>query len=78
MPHVAYALGRATGPAVVRNRLRRQLRSIVRSSNQNLPSGWFLIGADNRATALSFAELTTQTEELLRRGAEKALRKAGQ
>jgi ribonuclease P protein component len=75
MPHVAYALGRATGPAVVRNRLRRQLRSIVRSHDVALPAGWFLVGADARATAMTFGELATLTADLLHRGVDKATAK---
>ena len=75
MPHVAYALGRSTGPAVVRNRLRRQLRSIVRSVGPHLSPGWYLIGADARATAMSFSDLSAETGELLRRAVDKAERR---
>jgi ribonuclease P protein component len=75
VPHVAYALGRATGPAVVRNRLRRQLRNIVRSNDAALPGGWFLIGADARATSMTFAELSLLTADLLHRGVDKATAK---
>ena len=75
MPHVAYALGRSTGPAVTRNRLRRQLRSIVRPLGSELAPGWYLLGADSRATTMNFAELSTQTDELLRRAVDKAQRR---
>ena len=77
MPHVAYALGRSTGSAVVRNRLRRQLRSIVRPAASRLSPGWYLLGADSRATSMSFAEISAQTDELLRRAVDKAQRRAG-
>ena len=77
MPHVAYALGRSTGPAVVRNRLRRQLRNIVRPAGPRLSPGWYLIGADSRATTMTFAELSSQTDELLRRALETAERRMG-
>ena len=75
MPHVAYALGRSTGPAVTRNRLRRQLRSIVRPAGSELSPGWYLLGADSRATLLSFADLSAQTTELLRRAVDTAERR---
>jgi ribonuclease P protein component len=39
---VAFAIGRALGPAVVRNRLRRRLRMLLTSAA--LPPGWYLFG----------------------------------
>ena len=70
---MAYALGRATGPAVVRNRLRRQLRAVVAASHTNstVQSGWYLIGADSPATALGFAELSARVPELMNSAAAK-------
>jgi ribonuclease P protein component len=46
-PRVAYALGRGVGGAVVRNRVRRQLRHAVADEQRGagLPPGWYLIGA---------------------------------
>lgn len=46
-PRVAYALGRGVGGAVVRNRVRRQLRHALAAEARGagLPSGWYLIGA---------------------------------
>lgn len=66
-PHVAYALGRATGPATVRNRLRRQLRAVVANADRDaaVAPGWYLLGADAPATTLSFGELTLRVPELL-------------
>jgi RNase P protein component len=52
---VAYALGRAIGPAVVRNRLRRQLRSLL--AGAALPPGLYLIGAQPAAAQRSRSEL---------------------
>ena len=64
-PQVAFAIGRATGNAVTRNRLRRRLRAILRSSPE-LPTGLMLIGAGRPAVELTFDELTIKTQRLLR------------
>ncbi|WP_133870840.1 ribonuclease P protein component [Ilumatobacter fluminis] len=65
---VAYSIGRACGPAVTRNRLRRRLREIVRHLDQRepLPPGLLLIGAKPTATELTFDQLRTEIEQLLR------------
>ena len=54
-PRVAYALGRAIGPAVARNRLRRRLRAML--STIELPPGLYLIGAQPIAAQRSTSEL---------------------
>ena len=69
--HVAYALGRPVGAATVRNQLRRRMREIVRAEADNLSPGWYLIGADSPAVALSFQELSARLPELLGRAAAK-------
>ena len=56
-PRVAFAIGRRVGPAVVRNRLRRQLRSCVREAASSLPPGAYLIGVAPDAIHLSFEDL---------------------
>jgi len=56
-PRVAYAIGRGTGGAVVRNRLRRRLRAILSEHEQILAPGAYLIGARPHAAGLSYAEL---------------------
>lgn len=55
-PQVAFAIGRPVGTAVVRNRLRRRLRALVQS--EQLPNGWFLLGARPGAGELTFEQLT--------------------
>lgn len=72
-PHVAYALGRATGPAVVRNRLRRQLRAVMADADRTseVSPGWYLVGADAAAVSLSFFELSTRVPDLLNRAVTK-------
>ena len=54
-PQVAFAIGRAVGSAVRRNRLRRRLRVILASCD--LPPGLYLIGARVPACEHTFAEL---------------------
>ncbi|MEO7557355.1 MAG: ribonuclease P protein component [Acidimicrobiales bacterium] len=54
-PRVAYAIGKAVGPAVVRNRARRRLRAIA--GELELPAGAYLIGISPEGAAVSYAEL---------------------
>lgn len=54
-PQVAFAIGRATGSAVQRNRLRRRLRAVLRDCE--VPPGLLLIGASARANERTFEEL---------------------
>lgn len=44
VPHVAFAIGRVHGSAVTRNRLRRQLRELLRNVSDRLIPGLYLIG----------------------------------
>ena len=62
-PRVAYALGRALGPAVVRNRLRRRLGASLR--NISLPPGLYLIGAQPTAAQRSRSELLFDLDRLV-------------
>ena len=62
-PRVAFALGRALGPAVVRNRLRRRLRVLLSASS--LPAGLYLVGATPAAVERSFDALRTDLSRLL-------------
>jgi ribonuclease P protein component len=56
-PRVAYAIGRRTGGAVVRNRIRRRLRAIIREARSQLGPGAYLFGATAAATSLSYEDL---------------------
>lgn len=57
---VAYAIGRKVGPAVVRNRLRRRLRSAVREldrSDGGLAPGAYLVALRPQAAHRSYDQL---------------------
>ena len=62
-PRVAFALGRALGTAVTRNRLRRRLRAIL--GEIDVPFGIYLIGATPAAPELTFDELGSTTTSLI-------------
>lgn len=67
-PRVAFAVGRALGPAVTRNLLRRRLRSLLQSaeSSGQLPPGEYLFGGYPVIAARSFAQLRADMQALLR------------
>ena len=64
---VAFALGRALGPAVTRNQLRRRLRALLREAdaNRELPAGMLLLGAKPPATELTFEALRLEFRSML-------------
>lgn len=53
----AYAVGRKVGGAVVRNRLKRQLRAIMAVEAAQLPPGMFLVRVAPDAASLDFSRL---------------------
>jgi ribonuclease P protein component len=65
---VAFALGRALGPAVTRNLLRRRLRSICRTltATGELPPGLLLIGASPESVELTYDQLESELRSMLR------------
>jgi ribonuclease P protein component len=56
-PRCAYAIGRAVGGAVVRNRLRRRIRGVLATLDPPLPVGDYLVGATPAAACLTSAQL---------------------
>ena len=64
-PRVAYAVCRAVGNAVERNRVRRRLRALARSHAAELAPGWYLLGADARFLPLGAPEAEHQFSSLL-------------
>lgn len=64
-PQVGYALSRSFGNAVRRNRLRRQLRELVKTRETLLPAGIYVFGASPRASHTAFARLATDLDGLL-------------
>jgi len=64
-PRVAYAVGRSAGGAVVRNRIRRRLRSVSREAGPLLRPGAYLVGAHAGVSSLSYRELRATVCEAL-------------
>jgi ribonuclease P protein component len=64
-PQVAFAIGRAVGSAVSRNRLRRRLRAVLASSD--VPPGLYLVGARVPACEHTFADVERSVADLLRK-----------
>lgn len=64
-PCVAFAIGRATGNAVTRNRVRRRLRAILDASD--VPPGLMLIGVQPRVVELTFDQLSAIVAQLMSR-----------
>ena len=64
-PHVGYALGRGYGSAVRRNRLRRQLRELVKTRETAMQAGVYVFGASPRAHGTAFDELGRHLDSLL-------------
>jgi len=57
-PRVAYAIGRSTGNAVVRNRIRRRLRAALQADVAHLrPGAAYLVGAGPAASEYTVSEL---------------------
>jgi len=56
-PRLAFAIGRQVGTAVVRNRLRRRLRSLFAALAPGLPPGTYLLSAGPAAATLDHGEL---------------------
>lgn len=65
---LAFAIGRAIGPAVVRNRLRRRLRAIVAACAAEpggVPAGAYLFIARPGLATVDFAELRSRVTTVI-------------
>jgi ribonuclease P protein component len=70
-PVVGYAITRAAGSAVDRNRIRRRLRAAVERNEPALERGAaYLFGADRRVLHAPFPELDRAVRDLLRAQSE--------
>ena len=70
-PRVAYAIGRRTGSAVDRNRIRRRLRGAVQHCRADLAPGHaYLFEADRTVLTMPSASLTESVARLLRNAAK--------
>jgi ribonuclease P protein component len=63
--HVGYAIGRNVGGAVLRNRIRRQLKSLLEAKSSQMPAGWYLVGVQPRVSAMSWTDLGVTVDQLL-------------
>jgi ribonuclease P protein component len=61
---VAYAIGRTAGNAVRRNRVRRQLRELMRG--RSLEPGLYLVGLSHPADAVEFDRLRSDLDAVCR------------
>jgi len=63
--HVAFATPRRLGSAVVRNRVRRQLRELMRARAAHLPTGWYLIGVHATPVDINWGQLGAMLDAAL-------------
>lgn len=65
--NLAYAVGKRSGSAVVRNRIRRRLRAQFAALDSQLPTGYYLVGGAGEVATMKAATLTQQVKELVRK-----------
>ena len=70
--HVAFATPKRIGPAVVRNRVRRQVRALMHAQAPTLPRGWYLIGIEATPVDNSWGQLSELLAAALPRAVQRA------
>ena len=70
--HVAFATPKRIGPAVVRNRVRRQVRALMHAQASALPRGWYLIGIEAPPVDKSWGQLSSLLAAALPRAVQRA------
>jgi RNase P protein component len=70
--HVAFATPKRIGPAVVRNRVRRQVRALMRAQAATLPRGWYLIGIEAPPVDICWGDLSGLLATALPRAVQRA------
>jgi ribonuclease P protein component len=64
-PQVAFAIGRTAGTAVKRNRVRRQLREVLRKNSPDLSPGLYLFGLTRPAADISYSDVSQSVVGLM-------------
>ena len=64
-PQVAFAIGRTAGTAVKRNRVRRQLREVLRRHSPDLRPGLYLVVLTRPAVDISYSDVLQSVTGLL-------------
>ena len=65
--HLAFAVGKSAGSAVVRNRIRRRLRPLLVANAEALPAGYLLVGASGEVATMPASKLAEQVGSLIER-----------
>ena len=62
---VAFSTPKRIGSAVVRNKLRRQLRALMQERASHLPAGWYLLAVEPAAVDKNWGQLGTALDGVL-------------
>ncbi|NNN19550.1 MAG: ribonuclease P protein component [Acidimicrobiaceae bacterium] len=67
--NVAYSVGKKVGKAVIRNKVKRRLRSLVREHSNQMPNGDYLVMVSPKVVDRRFTELRDEMRAILPLGA---------